>query len=85
MYATTKDQPIFKGKNKTDINLPWVLRAVNFFKQHFTCTESQEMSAAYDDLPAYQKIKAWRRPLSNGKLHSLTLLILPPTVPIWPL
>lgn len=70
MYATATEEPIFKGQNKIDVNLNWVLYAVNFFKYHFTTSENQELSNDYDSLTPFEKIKVWRRPLTDGA-HAL--------------
>lgn len=89
MYSTVAKEPIFKGKRKVEINLPWVsfniwdalerwtdiecwqvLRAVNFFKHHFASDENPEIYDCYSDLAAFQKIKAWRKPLRGG-VHTL--------------
>jgi len=59
-YATIKQQPIFVGKVKQDINVRWLLHIVNFFKYHFKSGGSEGIIADdYSSLERDQYPQPW--------------------------
>lgn len=74
-YATTKQQPIFVGKVKQDINVRWLLHTVNFFKYHFKSNGGGSEGIIADDYSTLERdqypqpwvgsIKAGTQPLGR--------------------
>lgn len=67
VYKCFKEEPIFKGKNGGEINLPWLLHVTNFFKFHFKQHDGEGMLAhMYDALDKSELPRAWCGKLQSG-------------------
>lgn len=60
VYRLSKDQPIFLGPWKQEINARLLLHMVNFFKYHLKVKGGEGLLAhAYHDLPLHQIPQPW--------------------------
>ena len=67
VYESLKAAPIFHGNNKLQVNIPWVLNVVNFFKRHLVHLEEQTMAVAYRGLlHDVERPQPWDKPLQPG-------------------
>lgn len=68
VYKCYSEEPIFKGKNKSELNLPWLLHVANFFKFHLKQPGGEGMlSHMYSRLNESELPRQWR-----GKLRPET-------------
>ena len=66
VYAPTNEAPIFKGAEKDEINMEWLLYCMNFFRNYMTNEEMGTMCSTIQDLPVGDKPSVWRGPLKQG-------------------
>ncbi|KFY16136.1 hypothetical protein V491_05439 [Pseudogymnoascus sp. VKM F-3775] len=67
VYKCFTEAPLFLGKNKYEINTPWLLHAANFFKFHFKTPDGEGILAhMYQQLEKGELPRAWMGRLKNG-------------------
>lgn len=67
VYKCFTEAPLFLGKNKYEINTPWLLHAANFFKFHFKTPDGEGILAhMYQQLEKGELPRAWTGRLKNG-------------------
>ncbi|KFY51008.1 hypothetical protein V496_09025 [Pseudogymnoascus sp. VKM F-4515 (FW-2607)] len=67
VYTCLTKEPLFLGKNKYQINMPWLLHAVNFFKFHFKTPDGEGILAhMYQQLDKDELPKAWTGKVRSG-------------------
>ena len=67
VYKCFTETPLFGGKNKYEINLPWLLHAANFFKFHFKTPDGEGILAhMYQQLEKSELPMAWTGKLKSG-------------------
>ncbi|KFZ08049.1 hypothetical protein V502_09571 [Pseudogymnoascus sp. VKM F-4520 (FW-2644)] len=67
VYKCFTETPLFRGKNKYEINLPWLLHAANFFKFHFKTPDGEGILAhMYQQLEKGELPMAWTGKLKSG-------------------
>ena len=65
VYAPPRIKPIFVGRDRTEVNLEWVLNALNFFKYYLT-SPTAALEHEYKSLENWEKVQCWKRPLKDG-------------------
>ncbi|KAF1814324.1 hypothetical protein P152DRAFT_267811 [Eremomyces bilateralis CBS 781.70] len=65
-YADDRMCPIFGGYNNMEVNLPWVLHVINFFRSHFLLPYLGTMWATYTSLDSRQRPRGPDSDLVNG-------------------
>lgn len=67
VYADVKKQPLFVGAWKQDINVRWLLHAVNFFKLHLKASSGEGLLAQqYEELERDQLPQPWLGRIKAG-------------------
>jgi hypothetical protein len=64
VYSTIQQEPLFRGKDGIEVNLPLVAHCFNFFKHHMTRPE-ETMYHMFKSLKN-EKPKLWRKGLMDG-------------------
>jgi hypothetical protein len=70
VYESAKVAPIFHGFNDLQVNMEWVLHALNFFRYHMMRESENTLYVPFHDLSGLQKPLAWKRKLQDGS-HKL--------------
>lgn len=67
VYKCYSEEPIFKGKNKSELNLPWLLHVANFFKFHLKQQGGEGLlSHMYSCLDESELPRQWQGKLKTG-------------------
>ena len=70
VYESAKVAPIFHGFNDLQVNMEWVLHALNFFRYHMMRECENTLYVPFHDLSGLQKPLAWKTRLQDGS-HKL--------------
>lgn len=66
VYGHPDDFPMFKDRNKSKINIEFLLHTANFFKFHMTKKEAHTLYTLFHGLEDHQKPRAWDARLHKG-------------------
>ena len=66
VYQAPHTEPVFTGRQRTDINMHWMLNCLNFFKNH-CCVPGAALADCYRSLPDHEVIQPWKRPLCAAR------------------
>lgn len=66
VYMTTQVAPLYKGPDRSDVNMEWFLHCLNFFRFHMVNAEIASLIDTMADLSPGQKPSAWRGGLKKG-------------------
>lgn len=70
VYRKPYQEPLFLGRGRTEINLRYVLRALNFFK-HYCTTQHTALYHHYSSLHESERIHPWKRALKSDGVCKL--------------
>ena len=66
VYQPTNKAQIFEGDGKSQVNMPWLLSCLDFFRNYMNKPEAGGLYAALRKLDASDKPSPWRGPLVQG-------------------
>ena len=66
MYVEHQHNTIFQGKYKRDLNIRWLVHAVNFWKLQLTVNHEGILVSDFKNLPANQLPQPWLGKLQTG-------------------
>jgi hypothetical protein len=66
VYKCYREAPIYRGKDKSEINLSWLLHVANFFKLHFKQDNEGQLAHVYKSLDESERPRPWSGKLKSG-------------------
>jgi hypothetical protein len=66
VYQSALAAPLYSVLTPKQVNLRWMLHAMNFFRHHMLNEDAQTLFNKVDELDVTQRPSAWREPLREG-------------------
>lgn len=65
VYASPAQAPLLFGRKKLEVNIPWVVHVVNFFRYHMLRPEEATLFSAFGELSDAERPHLWTEKIAD--------------------